>query len=200
MKKISTLIVLLIAFYGTKSFAVSALDDISHINTSSPRATLISFMNVVESGWSSEFNRLSDVRVTGRTLTNEDEVQLGLSNHQILSAARAFETENLPSELRREAERRLVVIMLSVLDRLEIPAIESIPDASAMAASSQKTWNIPGSPIYISQVKEGRRAGEYLFTSETMAHLNDYNDLISHLEPKSTNPLVFLLTSFFIGP
>jgi MscS family membrane protein len=196
MKKISTLIVLLIAFYGTKSFAVSALDDISHINTSSPRATLISFMNVVESGWSSEFNRLSDVRVTGRTLTNEDEVQLGLSNHQILSASRAFETENLPSELRREAERRLVVIMLSVLDRLEIPAIESIPDASAMAASSQKTWNIPGSPIYISQVKEGRRAGEYLFTSETMAHLNDYNDLISHLEPKHKSTRIF--TDFFL--
>lgn len=182
--KIGALLILIEALSGSSAFAVTALEDVDHINTSSPRATLISFMKVVELGWNAEFDRLSDIHATGRTLTPEDRAALGISRHGILSASRAFETENLPSELRREAERKLVVTMAGVLDRLEIPPPETIPDATAMEGMPHKTWNIPGSPIYISQIKDGRRAGEYLFTSETLAHLSGYSGLISHLEPK----------------
>ena len=189
--KTRILLILFGALNGSIAFAVTALEDVTHINTSSPRATLISFMNVVEAGWGSEFERLSDVHRMGRTLTREDREALGIYMHEILSAGRVFETENLPSELRQEAEHKLVAKMIGVLDRIDIPPPETIPDASAMQGMSQKTWNIPGSPIYISQIKEGRRAGEYLFTSETLAHLSAYSEVISHFAPKHKYTQVF---------
>ena len=57
-----------------------------------------------------------------------------------------------------------MVQLKEVLDRIDLPPMESIPDAQMMAKSEFKYWVIPNTEIRIQRVEKGARAGEYLFT------------------------------------
>jgi MscS family membrane protein len=48
-----------------------------------------------------------------------------------------------------ESARRLAIQLKEVLDRIDLPPIESIPDAQAMAKSELKRWTLPNSEIRI---------------------------------------------------
>ncbi|MEH6570443.1 MAG: mechanosensitive ion channel family protein [Halioglobus sp.] len=72
-----------------------------------------------------------------------------------------------------------------ILDRLELPAPNSIPDANTMATKEFKRWAIPGTEITITRVDQGLRAGEYLFSPATVERLPDFYNRIKHLPYQS---------------
>lgn len=80
-----------------------------------------------------------------------------------------------------ESARRLAIQLKEVLDRLEPPPIESIPDAPAMANAEVKAWTLPDSEIRIRRVDAGPRAGEYLFTAETVSRVPEFYDRVKDL-------------------
>ena len=83
-----------------------------------------------------------------------------------------------------ESSRRLAIQLKEVLDRIDLPPIESIPDAQTMAKAEFKRWTIPGTEIQIAQVKTGPRAGEYLFTPETLNRLPEFYAKVKDLPYK----------------
>ncbi|MSP27073.1 MAG: hypothetical protein EXR80_01120 [Methylococcales bacterium] len=93
------------------------------------------------------------------------------SQHFQKSAERALDLSELPPATVDETARRLMVQLKEVLDRIELAPIESIPDAQIMAKSEFKSWVIPNTEIRIQRVEKGARAGEYLFTSDTVERL-----------------------------
>ena len=90
------------------------------------------------------------------------------------SAQRSLDLSELPPAIVHESSRRLAIQLKEVLDRIALPPVESIPDAQAMAKAEFKRWTIPGTEIQIAQVKTGPRAGEYLFTPETLSRLPEF--------------------------
>src|SRR5262249_62248677 len=59
--------------------------------------------------------------------------------------------------------------------RVALPILEAVPDATAFAKDSPRPqWTIPNTEITIARVKEGPRAGEYLFSAETVARLDEF--------------------------
>jgi MscS family membrane protein len=68
------------------------------------------------------------------------------------------------------AERILRVALLhDVLSRVPLPTETDIPDETAVTDSTLTEWQIPGTSIRIERVAAGPRAGEFLFSAETVA-------------------------------
>jgi len=100
------------------------------------------------------------------------------------SAQRALDSSELPPAIIYETSRRLAIQLKEVLDRIDLPPVESIPDAQAMAKAEFKRWTIPNTEIQIAQVKTGPRAGEYLFTPETLSRLPEFYGKVMDLPYK----------------
>ena len=67
-------------------------------------------------------------------------------------------------------ERMLRAALLhEVLGRIELPPEAEIPDEKAVADSGLTAWQIPGTQVRIERVETGPRAGEFLFSAETVA-------------------------------
>jgi len=72
-------------------------------------------------------------------------------------------------------------ILIEILDRIEIPPYEDIPDAAAVRSEELTRWRIPKTEITIAKVKEGPRESEWLFSPQTVDRLNEFYLKVKHL-------------------
>ncbi len=117
-------------------------------------------------------------------LSPQDIATIQGSAHVFESAERTLDLSELPPATVRESARRFAIQLKEILDRIELPPSESVPDAEAMGAAELKRWNIPNSEIRIARVEKGPRAGEYLFTSETVQRLPEFYARVKDLPYK----------------
>lgn len=145
------------------------------IDTSSPRATLQGFIEFTNKAYGKGFGFIHTyVDSSAAYLTADELASLKEVQHFQKSAERALDVSELPPATVDETARRLMVQLKEVLDRIDIPAMESIPDAQMMAKSEFKYWVIPNTEIRIQRVEKGARAGEYLFTPDTVERLPEF--------------------------
>ena len=73
--------------------------------------------------------------------------------------------------------------MKEVLDRIELPPWEQIPDAAMVAAQQggMNQWTIPQTEITLVRLKEGLREGQWVFSSETDERAPQFYRLVKHL-------------------
>ena len=145
------------------------------IDTSSPRATLQGFLEFMNEGFGKGVGLVDSYLASSNPyLTPEQMAAIHDSIHLQESAQRSLDLSELPPAIVHETSRRLAIQLKEVLDRIALPPVESIPDAQTMAKAEFKRWTIPGTEIQIAQVKTGPRAGEYLFTPETLSRLPEF--------------------------
>jgi len=127
------------------------------IDTSSPRATLQSFLEFMNNGYAKGAG-IVDLYLTSSRLylSKEDVTTIKSSLRYQESAQRALDLSELPPAMASESARRLAIQLKEVLDRIDLPPIESIPDAQAMAKSEFKRWTLPNSEIRIHGLKRDR--------------------------------------------
>jgi MscS family membrane protein len=108
--------------------------------------------------------------------------QAGMPREAVIRAAqRAHETidySQLPGRGRRTKEVETVLLLKEILDRIELPPFDEIP-GDEEAADKEKAlthWTIPNTRITIARIEEGPRAGEFLFTAETVDRLQEFYD------------------------
>ena len=156
------------------------------IDTSSPRATLQGFIEFTNKAYSEGFKFLNTyMNSSALYLTAEELAALKEVQHFQTSAERALDVSELPSATVEETSRRLMIEMKEVLDRIDIPSMESIPDARMMAKSEFKYWVIPNTEIRIQRVEKGTRTGEYLFTPDTLNRLPEFYAKVKNLPYKA---------------
>lgn len=145
------------------------------IDTSSPRATLLGFLEQMNKSYASGIGILNTYLADSRLyLTPEEFARVKDSLQSQKSAQRTLDLSEMPSDMSEESARRLAVQLKEILDRLDLPAIESIPDDQAMVKSELKRWVIPNTEIRIQRVEKGPRMGEYLFAPETLSRLPEF--------------------------
>ena len=156
------------------------------IDTSSPRATLQSFLEFMNSGYAKGAGIVESYLASPRLyLSPEDVSTIKGSLRYQESAQRALDLSELPPAMvDDESSRRLAIQLKEVLDRIDLPPIESIPDAQAMVKSEFKRWTLPNSEIRIQRVEKGPRTGEYLFTPETINRIPEFYAKIKDLPYK----------------
>jgi MscS family membrane protein len=155
------------------------------IDTSSPRSTLLGFLDQMNQSYSTGIGMLNAYLADTRLyLTPEEIASLKDALRYQQSAQRTLDLSELPSDLSEESSRRLAVQLKEVLDRLDLPAIETIPDAKAMAQFEIKRWTLPNTEIQIQRIENGPREGEYLFAPETLSRLPEFYANIKDLPYK----------------
>ncbi|WP_430735076.1 mechanosensitive ion channel family protein [Halodesulfovibrio aestuarii] len=127
-------------------------------NTSSPRATLHSFidnMNTAIKGWREKTDRAETYRAFRRAVDTLD-----------------FSTTPNDSATAVQIER--IIMLKEILDRLDLPPYDMIPDTTEVSKKDITRWTIPDTKIKIVRIENGPQEGEFLFSADTVQHLDQY--------------------------
>ena len=174
-------LVLLLSCAGM-THAADADNPLAPADTSSPRATLGDFLATMNRGHALLMEIVKSYMSSSRLYLSEQErVEVDRILGKLEIAKRTMNLSELPAALAETLSVYRVLQLKEVLDRLELPPLASVPDAAAMESRQFKRWTLPGTEITIARVEEGPRAGEDLFSPETVQRLPEFYDRIKHL-------------------
>ena len=161
---------------GAKGVPASERLDFSIIRTEGPRETLGSFLRLkgeleklvlsyLQDHSRADFDRLTATRDLAEELLD-------------LSA--------VPEAAKDEVGTDTLTAMLDIFDRIEVPALGSVPLAEDLEQSSGPAgWTIPDTPLRIGRVDAGDRQGEFLFTPRAVSIARRFSRQVRHLPSRS---------------
>ena len=154
-------------------------------DTSSPRAELQDFVATMDDIYRGMKDVINDYSVSERLYLTADQRR---RQFEALSKApkaiRILDLSDIPPILRDTVAPARALQLKEILDRIEVPPLESIPDRDGMARTSSKRWRLPGTEIDIALVENGPRLGEYLVTAETVDRLPEFYERVRKLPYK----------------
>jgi MscS family membrane protein len=169
-------------------------DPLRPADTSSPRATLNSFIE--------SCNEVYEMLRVARDSNRRDPKYMPAIN-RVLDC---LDLSEIAEYAREDAGGDAIVFLKEVIDRIDIPPEEEVPDAEAIAEEGGDgefySWRIPNTRITIARVEEGPRRGEYLFTPETLERAEEFYEQVKHLPYRTEGPAVSkgLLDWYFSEP
>jgi MscS family membrane protein len=154
-------------------------------DTSSPRGTLRSF--------NANINEAIQAWQAGEP--QEVVTRAGQRAHE------AFDFSHLPGRGRFPKEVETMLFLKEILDRIELPPDNEIPgDEEVVNKEKALTrWTIPNTRITIAKIEEGPRAGEFLFTAETVHRLQEFYERAKDL-PYKPGAVIGLYEDFAHSP
>jgi MscS family membrane protein len=160
------------------TLAVPATPDIYPLeppDTSSPRATLQSFVANMKAA-SEAFTSLMTIyrQEPGLYFSAEARVHQGRMRTFLGRAAQCLDLTELSPTLSLRVSQESMLLLKEILDRVDLPDPDSVPDAQAMAAANLDRWRIPHTEIVIARVTTGNRTGEFLFSPATLQRLPEF--------------------------
>ena len=166
------------------------------LDTSSPRATFSSFWGLTEKA----AHDISVYRASPSRATQAPVFRIGEQ------ASGLFDLSNVPPASRREAGAEAFYLLWEVMSRLELPDPSEIPDAGSGEAEDGEAkrmgrWRLPGTAITIARVENGARAGEFLFTADTVRGARRSYETLRELPYRRPMPApdVYRLTQSLTG-
>ncbi|WNV03924.1 mechanosensitive ion channel family protein [Candidatus Methylospira mobilis] len=155
------------------------------IDTTSPRATLHGFVKAMSEGYTNGIGVLQSYQDSPRLYFSQEELAVMRDSFNMVDdAERTLDLSELPQATVRETSRGLAIQLKEILDRMSIPPSELIPDAQTMSSAEFKRWTLPDSEIRIARVEKGPRAGEYLFSPETVRRIPEFYQKIKDMPYK----------------
>lgn len=161
------LCLLLLCIFGNTAGAATAIHPLAPPDTSSPRATLKTFLD--------NMNGAVQAYKAGR----KDQALI-LADR----AARCLNLEKEPPALRHVLGFYATLYLKETLDRIELPPHEEIPDAKAVRAEKISSWTVPYTEITIAAVKDKSSVQRFLFTSDTVRNAEAYYNVVKNLPYK----------------
>ena len=173
---------LMLNLWLVPGYAISSGDHpLEPVDTSSPRATLTSFIT-----------ELQDVYRIFRD-SYWDAPDYAAYQDIMGRAARILRTLDLSEvapSARIEVGHQAATLLWEVLARIELPPPDEIPDASAFdGIDGPAQWTIPHTAIAIARVTEGTRKGEFLFTPGTVERVQEFYDRTRELPYQREVPI-----------
>lgn len=161
------------------SFAQTT-DLMTAADTSSPQATLRSFID--------SSNELYELIKRDNCFDRTDPHINALA----LRILDCLDTSQIPPYRREEHGSEVGVALKGILDRMEIPPWEEIPDSARIEAqgglTKLPTWRIPKTRIVIAQAEDGAEEGEYMFSPKTVdSAVQRYREL-AHIPHRNNGP------------
>ncbi|GHB35983.1 hypothetical protein GCM10007094_26980 [Pseudovibrio japonicus] len=164
-------------------------------DTSSPRATLQSFIDIME-----ETNDLimeaheenagmvgfaMDVMGMGGNRNNVEK-KIAIAEILLERARGSFDLSELPSATRKRTSVELALQLKEILDRIPLPALEDIPGSAAGTydynqGNLEDSWTIPFTEITLTKVNEGPNQGKYLFSAQTVDRIPEFYHSVKEL-------------------
>ncbi len=151
-------------------------------DTSSPRATLISFID--------SCNELNEqIRSTKYFDRNSPK-----HHPPAVRILDCLDDRELPEFAREHAVSEAAICLKEILDRVPIPPYDEIPGAEDVKTDDDPEglarWRIPGTRITIARVEDGPRRHEYLFSTGTVERSVGYYEDVKSMAYRRDGPEV----------
>lgn len=140
-------------------------------DTSSPRSTLESFI------------RYTDDLYEEATADGDEDFDLIREYFQ--RAVRCFDFSKVPPTLKSDVSIESVLMLREIMDRIQLPALEDVPDKREARKLNIKLWRIPHTEITIGKAPDGPRMGSYLITPDTVRRLSSFYKEVKHMPYKA---------------
>ncbi len=167
------------------------------VDTSSPRATLNGFMAVMNERYQATIAPNSLIQTylrSGRLFPEKFDIKeaIAMVQRDRAMSAKFLDLREVPLAIQEQSAWRLTLQLMEIFNHIPMPLLVDVPDTNAMQGLSIKKWILPGTDIRIGLVESGPRAGEYLFTKETVAQIPVFFERIRSIDyPPSAPPFIF---------
>ena len=155
-------------------------------DTSSPQATMRSFVENVNESYRILMTAYDQyLKEPGPFPSTSVKEQVKQAEIFFERAERCLNLSEIPSRLKRVVGMEATLILKEIFDRIEVPPYDQIPDTEAVGAAEKfSKWTLPNTEIKIAQVEEEPRAGEFLFSPETVTRLGEFYTKVKTLAYK----------------
>ena len=92
-----------------------------------------------------------------------------------------------------------VLLLKEIIDRVEVPPFEKIPDRQEVKETGVASWTIPNTELTIVKMEDGPRAGMFLFSAETVELLEQFYTLAEPL-PYKPGASIRAYEDYLYGP
>jgi small-conductance mechanosensitive channel len=182
---------------GDDLSSISANDMLKPPNTASPRATLQSFIENMNRAYSVLMRAHRENLKTPGLFNSESVRQKAIQAQELFeSGVECLNLSQVPNNLKKSTGYESAIMLKEVFDRIDLPPFEEIPDDKAIEAEEEQEkvaelsrWRVPNTNIIIDQVEDGPREGEFLFTPETVARLEEFYNKVKDF-PYKPNALI----------
>ena len=140
------------------------------IDTSSPRATLQSFLAMTD-----EYGR--------RYIDYRDSPSQATQNALLYTqtkSLRFLDLSKVPPATREDVGFSSFLLLWEVLARTELPDLEAVPGAATGEQELPYQWRLPQTEIIIERVNDDAGAGEYRFSSETVSRAEEFFETVRY--------------------
>jgi MscS family membrane protein len=112
---------------------------LQQVNTSSPRSTLVSFLENVDRAWALVKEVDSALKAQPPAMSKQQALEIGkTANDLLLRAATTLDQSEIPAAYRRGISVEAVLKLKEVLDRTVPPILENVPDGAMVKAAWQE--------------------------------------------------------------
>ena len=179
-RSLTILSLLLLCVCGNSVEAAQGIHPLAPPDTSSPRATLNTFLN--------EMNKAVDAHKAG----HRDQARAFLDR-----AVRCLNLDAEPPALRPVLGLYAALYLKETLDRIDIPPFDEVPDAKTIETDKLTGWTLPYTEITVAAVKNGPSGARFLFSPDTVKRSEEFYDKVRNLpyKPGAQGALYEQLTS-----
>lgn len=135
---------------------------LSGVKTDHPRDTMRTFMN--------SMNEYKSAKVNGNTT---------LAQEALGKAIRTLNLDDIPFMVRNEQGEEAARFLKEAIDRVIVVDFDRVPDNSEGEPTLR--WRLKDTEITIVRVESGERAGEYLFSKDTVFRAKEFYEKVKHL-------------------
>ena len=164
-------------------------------NTSSPRATLKSFLDNTNGAYRLAMAAHQENMKSPGLFTSESVHQMErYADRFIQRAILCLNLQVVPDAFKKSWGIEGTLFLKEIFDRIELLPFEEIFDARAIEVENEHKkiagplrWRVPNTKIVIAMAEEGPRRGEFLFAPEIIPQLDAFVEQVKHLPYKSTS-------------
>jgi MscS family membrane protein len=162
-------------------------------DTSSPRATLRSFLDYINRSCRITQAAYQENLETPGLFTPTNLLLKGQDAQKLLErGVYCLDLSEIPEAIKKDVGYSRTLRLKEILDRTELPPFDQIPDVQAIEEDQETRkvprfvrWRVPNTLIEIARVEEGPREGEYLFSTQTVSRLTEAYERVKHLPYKT---------------
>jgi MscS family membrane protein len=173
----------ILAFSGAAKTA--EVNPLRPVDTASPRETLQDFVVTMDGIYRGTKDILQEYAASERLYLTSDERRRRI---EALSAAakaiRVLDLSDIPPVLQQTVAVERAIQLKEILDRIELPSFDNVPDRNAAAGLPSKRWRLPETEIDIALIEDGPRSGEYLVSAGTVDRLPEFYERVKKLPYK----------------
>jgi len=156
------------------------------VDSSNPRSTLEGFLDSVNRAHALVMKADAALQAAPPTMTTQEARDIAIAADNLLQrATHTLDLSQVPEALREDVGVEAALMLKEVFDRMQLPPVDSVPDAQMMAVQQQAggpaRWRYPNTEIEIMEITEGERQGQFLFSADTVRRIGDFYKEIENL-------------------